>query len=92
MSVSPNYPDRTMVCDNQIPVGVTSVLDFPLSPSGSSLSMCPIAARCGGITGMACPAGQVCADDTTDDCHPAKGDPDCAGICQAGPDPGPGDL
>jgi hypothetical protein len=38
--------------------------------------------KCGGIAGLACPAGQTCVDDPTDSCDPAKGGADCIGICQ----------
>ena len=38
---------------------------------------------CGGIAGIQCPQGFVCADDKTDDCDPTKGGADCSGICVA---------
>jgi hypothetical protein len=36
--------------------------------------------HCGGLLGLACPDGQVCADDPADGCHFGV-DPDCAGLC-----------
>lgn len=36
---------------------------------------------CGGIAGFPCPDGQVCIDDPTDNCDPAMGGADCAGVC-----------
>lgn len=45
---------------------------------------------CGGFAGIACPKGQICKDDPTDDCDPAKGGRDCGGICVPGADPGSG--
>ena len=36
---------------------------------------------CGGIAGFPCPAGSTCVDDPKDDCDPATGGADCAGIC-----------
>ncbi len=36
---------------------------------------------CGGFAGIECPEGQVCVDDETDDCDPAMGGADCAGVC-----------
>ena len=38
-------------------------------------------AFCGGIAGIACPAGQTCVDDPSDGCDPAQGGADCSGIC-----------
>jgi hypothetical protein len=38
-------------------------------------------AFCGGIAGIACPAGQTCIDDPSDDCDPEHGGADCGGIC-----------
>jgi hypothetical protein len=37
---------------------------------------------CGGIAGIQCPQGQVCADNPKDDCDPAQGGMDCSGICK----------
>lgn len=48
---------------------------------GECKSATPVA--CGGIAGLKCPDGQVCADDPADNCDPAKGGADCAGICQS---------
>lgn len=44
--------------------------------------ICVKPAFCGGIAGIACedPA-QVCVDDPSDTCDPAKGGADCGGIC-----------
>lgn len=36
---------------------------------------------CGGIAGFSCPGDMKCVDDPSDDCDPAKGGADCAGIC-----------
>lgn len=36
---------------------------------------------CGGIAGFPCPEDMKCVDDPSDDCDPAKGGADCAGIC-----------
>jgi hypothetical protein len=36
---------------------------------------------CGGIAGFPCPAGKKCVDDPSDNCDPARGGADCAGIC-----------
>jgi hypothetical protein len=41
-------------------------------------------AKCGGIEGTTCPAGQNCVDDPADDCDPAQGGADCGGICVTG--------
>lgn len=38
--------------------------------------------ECGGFLGLECPAGQVCADDPSDDCDPDRGGADCPGICE----------
>jgi hypothetical protein len=40
----------------------------------------PPCARCGGLAGLACPAGSMCVDDPTDNCDPAVG-ADCQGVC-----------
>lgn len=40
-------------------------------------------ARCGGIQGLSCPAGQAWVDDPTDDCDPAQGGRDCSGFCES---------
>ena len=37
---------------------------------------------CGGIAGIACPAGLTCVDNPDDSCDPAHGGADCGGICQ----------
>ena len=39
--------------------------------------------RCGGIAGLACPNGEACLDDPSDDCDPNNGGTDCIGICAA---------
>ena len=39
---------------------------------------------CGGIAGLACPAGQTCVDNTSDSCDPAHGGADCPGVCVTG--------
>lgn len=36
---------------------------------------------CGGIAAFPCPEGMKCVDDPSDNCDPAKGGADCAGIC-----------
>ncbi len=36
---------------------------------------------CGGIAGIACPAGQQCIDNPNDSCDPNNGGADCGGIC-----------
>jgi hypothetical protein len=36
---------------------------------------------CGGIAGFPCPEGKKCVDDPSDNCDPARGGADCAGIC-----------
>jgi len=36
---------------------------------------------CGGIAGFPCPEGKKCIDDPSDNCDPARGGADCAGIC-----------
>lgn len=36
---------------------------------------------CGGIAGIACPAGQECVDDPSDTCDPENGGADCGGVC-----------
>ncbi|MCY1075688.1 hypothetical protein [Archangium lansingense] len=36
---------------------------------------------CGGFAGFACPKGQLCLDDPSDDCDPDRGGADCIGIC-----------
>lgn len=40
----------------------------------------PPCERCGGLAGIACPAGQVCVDDPSDNCAPPNG-ADCPGAC-----------
>lgn len=42
----------------------------------------PTTQACGGITGAKCPDNQMCVDDPTDSCDPAKGGADCAGTCK----------
>lgn len=42
---------------------------------------------CGGIAGIACPDGQRCVDDPSDDCDPNNGGADCGGICVGGGTP-----
>jgi hypothetical protein len=37
--------------------------------------------HCGGIAGLACPAGLTCVDDPIDSCDPANGGRDCTGLC-----------
>jgi hypothetical protein len=44
---------------------------------------------CGGIANIACPEGQVCVNDPTDNCDPALGGADCGGVCVTDPDPDP---
>lgn len=39
---------------------------------------------CGGIAAQPCPEGYVCVDDPRDDCDPARGGADCAGLCRRG--------
>ena len=38
-------------------------------------------ASCGGIAGIQCAAGHECVDDPSDECDPARGGADCAGLC-----------
>ena len=40
---------------------------------------------CGGFAGLACPDGQVCVDDPSDDCDPLNGGADCLGFCEDAP-------
>jgi Kazal-type serine protease inhibitor domain len=47
----------------------------------------PAPTFCGGIAGVACPEGQTCVDDPSDDCDPQAGGADCGGICTAAPEP-----
>ncbi|MBI1817633.1 MAG: Ig-like domain-containing protein [Deltaproteobacteria bacterium] len=49
----------------------------PNAPCASDTPPCP---RCGGLAGLACPAGSMCVDDPTDNCDPAVG-ADCQGVC-----------
>ncbi len=45
---------------------------------------------CGGFAGLACPLPwQVCIDDPSDDCDPARGGADCAGVCVGEVPPAP---
>ncbi len=37
---------------------------------------------CGGIAGLPCPTGYVCADDPRDACDPRAGGADCGGVCK----------
>jgi hypothetical protein len=37
---------------------------------------------CGGFGGALCPHGYVCVDDPRDECDPASGGADCAGVCE----------
>ncbi|MBU8897442.1 hypothetical protein DRW03_29345 [Corallococcus sp. H22C18031201] len=39
---------------------------------------------CGGFAGAPCPQGYHCADAPSDDCDPARGGADCAGVCAPG--------
>ena len=39
---------------------------------------------CGGIAGIPCPEGFVCADVPGDGCNPNHGGADCAGYCKRG--------
>lgn len=38
---------------------------------------------CGGLAGIPCPEGQICADDPNDGCDPELGGADCPGICRS---------
>ncbi|MEQ1636567.1 MAG: hypothetical protein ABL903_07735 [Methylococcales bacterium] len=38
---------------------------------------------CGGFAGIKCPDQQICIDDPSDNCDPAKGGADCSGICKS---------
>ena len=45
---------------------------------------------CGGFAAIPCPGGYVCVDDAGDDCDPAAGGADCAGVCvPSGPEDDP---
>jgi hypothetical protein len=49
----------------------------------------PAPVFCGGIAGIPCrEKGQICVDDPTDDCDPANGGADCAGMCVTEPEGG----
>jgi len=48
----------------------------------STACKCVPNVTCGGIAGIACPAGKTCVDDPSDNCDPAHGGADCGGICQ----------
>ncbi len=55
-------------------------IDYP--PKGSSAyNGYKPKQMCGGIAGFPCPEGMKCVDDPVDDCDPAKGGADCAGMC-----------
>lgn len=54
-------------------------VDYP--PKGSPYYDQKPKQMCGGIAGFPCPEGMKCVDDPTDNCDPAKGGADCAGIC-----------
>ena len=43
----------------------------------------PALQRCGGLLGLPCSPGFACVDDPNDQCDPATGGADCAGICVA---------
>ena len=47
----------------------------------------PEPAFCGGFAGIACPDGQTCIDNPSDDCDPNNGGADCGGICVDQPQP-----
>lgn len=55
-------------------------MDYPPKGSSAYYDQQP-KQMCGGIAGFPCPVGMKCVDDPSDDCDPAKGDADCAGIC-----------
>lgn len=55
-------------------------VDYP--PKGSSAYGDHVPKQmCGGIAGFPCPDGMKCVDDPSDNCDPAQGGADCAGIC-----------
>ncbi|MBL4688478.1 MAG: hypothetical protein JKY37_28070 [Nannocystaceae bacterium] len=58
--------------------GTGVVDDGPCAPP-------PPGSFCGGIAGLPCLDGQVCEDDPNDNCDPAQGGADCAGVCVAEP-------
>ncbi len=49
---------------------------------GVVLETCPEPSTCGGIAGLQCAAGYVCADNPGDECDPESG-ADCPGVCVA---------
>ena len=68
-------PDGSVSCPNAECVDGKCVLAY---------TGCPDPAFCGGVAGFPCPPGQTCVDDLNDDCDPADGGADCAGICVPG--------
>ena len=55
-------------------------IDYPPKGSSAYHGQKP-KQMCGGIAGFPCPDGMKCVDDPGDDCDPAKGGADCAGMC-----------
>lgn len=55
-------------------------IDYPPKESSAYYDQKP-KQMCGGIAGFPCPDGMKCVDDPGDDCDPAKGGADCAGMC-----------
>ncbi|MEO6421998.1 MAG: Kazal-type serine protease inhibitor domain protein, partial [Candidatus Nitrotoga sp.] len=55
-------------------------IDYPPKGSSAYYGQKP-KHMCGGIAGFLCPEGMKCVDDPADNCDPAKGGADCAGIC-----------
>jgi|GEM_PF-5925805 len=47
---------------------------------------------CGGLQALSCARDFACADDPTDDCEPALGATDCAGVCVKNPPRAPGPI
>ena len=58
------------------------LIGLAISVLGTKLSVLPGTCQmCGGFANIKCPNGLICVDDPNDDCNPAKGGRDCAGIC-----------
>ncbi|AKH36624.1 MULTISPECIES: hypothetical protein [Nitrosomonas] len=55
-------------------------MDYPPKDSSAYHDQKP-KQMCGGIAALPCPEGMKCVDDPSDNCDPANGGADCAGIC-----------
>ena len=73
--------NKVAACDcPEVMCEIYCINGFATDENGCEICECK-PAFCGGFAGIACPDGQICIDDPSDDCDNNNGGADCGGIC-----------